>query len=250
MIDVKQLQTSPKINRVICIIGMDGCGKTTHSHLLVSNLEDSGRKCRYIWLGNAYFFSYPFMIVCRALGFTKTHHLAKGLDISEHQYYKNKLISLIWPWVQFLDAIMIVNLRTKLLLWRGFTVVCDRFIPDILVELMMDVNDDRLHKKLVGRLMLRIVPKSAIAILLQVDEKTAWRRKIDVPEMEYLRRRRIGYQLISHSLRIPIVNAEGPIPSVQRQVISIVDELERELSPSNDRISTVRGTHSKAILRP
>jgi thymidylate kinase len=213
------------MNRVICLIGMDGSGKTTHSRRMMTHLEESGVRCRYVWFGTAYFLSYPFMVICRWLSLTKTHYLGNGLAVSEHQYYKNQSISSIWPWIQFLDAMVLVNLRVKPLLWRGFTVVCDRFIPDILVELMADVNDERLCEKLVGRLMLKLMPRSSLVILLHVDEKTAWQRKNDVPELRYLSRRKDEYYLISHNLKIPMVNAEGSIASVQRRVISLVDAL-------------------------
>lgn len=207
---------------------MDGTGKTTHSRGLIDHLRMSGIKCRYVWFGNAYFFSYPFMIICRILGLTNIYHVANGLSVSEHQYYKNKTISQMWPWVQFLDAVIFVNLRVKLLLLRGFTIVCDRFIPDILVELMIDVNNDKLYEELVGRLMLRLMPRSSLVIMLCVDEKTSWQRKDDVPELRYLSRRKKKYQLIGHSMRIPIVSAEGPIASVQGRLVYSVDGLSRK----------------------
>jgi len=204
---------------------MDGSGKTTHSRLMSAHLEESGEKCRYIWFGNAYFLSYPFMIICRMLGLTKTYHLANGLAVSEHQYYKNRSISSMWPWIQFLDTIILANLRIRLPLWRKFVVVCDRFIPDIIVELMSDVDDDRLYKRLVGRLMLRIMPRYSLVISLRVTEKTAWQRKNDVPGLEYLIRRKNKYHLISHGLGIPTVNAEGSIVSVQQRLMALADGL-------------------------
>lgn len=204
---------------------MDGSGKTTHAHRIIAHLQKSGNKCRYVWFGTAYFLSYPFMILCRVLGLTKTHYLTNDSAVSEHRYYDNKSVSLIWPWIQFLDIFIFVNLRVNLPLWGGFNVVCDRFVPDILVELMTDVNDDKLYKKLVGRLILRLMPRSLTVFLLDVDEKIAWLRKNDVPELRYLTRRRNEYRLISQDLKIPMVNAEGPFGFVQRYLLAQIDGL-------------------------
>lgn len=228
---MKQLQPLLKRTRVVCLIGMDGSGKTTHSRRIIDHLQESGIKCHYVWFGNAYFFSYPFMMICRMLGLTTTHHLANGLAVSEHEYYKNKSVSLTWPWVQFLDAAIFVNLRVRLPLWRGLTVVCDRFIPDILVELMTDINDDRLYEKIVGRLMLMLMPRSLIVVLMDVDEKTAWRRKNDVPELKFLSSRRRRYCMISHDLKIPRVNAEEPFVTVQKHLLSLIDGSNGRMGP-------------------
>jgi thymidylate kinase len=226
---MKELREPPNGKGAICLIGMDGTGKTTHSRALIDRLHKLGIKCKYVWFGKASFFSYPFMMVCRMLSLTTTHHIENGITVSEHKYYRNRLISRVWPWVQFLDVLVSVKrARIKLLLWRGFTVVCDRSIPDMLVELMVDVNDNDLHKKLVGQLMLRLMPRPLILISLDVNERTAWRRKDDVPEIECLSRRRNVYRLISRDLGIPTVDAEESIVSVQRRVITLVDGLDRK----------------------
>jgi len=220
-----QLQKAPKEkNRVICIIGMDGSGKTTHSRRLVDYLRESGIKCKYIWFGTASFLSYPFMIICRMLGFTRIHNLPNGLAIPEHQYYRNRPISSIWPWIQFLDAFTLVNLRVKVPLWRGFTIVCDRFVPDILVDLMTDVNDNRLYEKLIGRLMLRLTPRHSLFVSLRVSEKTAWTRKDDIPGLMYLSRRKEGYHLLTNHLRTQVIDTEESIFSVQQRLTSLVDK--------------------------
>lgn len=69
---------------------------------------------------------------------------------------------------------------------------------------------------------------SSLVILLHVDEEIAWQRKDDVPELRYFSRRKNEYYLIGHYLRIPIVNAEESIASVQGRVISLVDAMDKK----------------------
>jgi thymidylate kinase len=209
--------------RMVCLVGLDGSGKTAHSIALIDHLRKARIKCRCIWFGNAYFLSFPFMIVCRMLGLTTIYRIENRVTVSEHKYYKNKAISKIWPYVQFVDVMIFVNFRVKMLLWRGFTIVCDRFVPDIIVELMTDVNDTGLYKKRIGRLMFRLMPHGSLLVTLDVNEETARRRKSDIPRLGYLSQRRNNYRLISSYLEIPLVNAEERFEFVQQNLVDLVD---------------------------
>ncbi len=215
---------APKKNRVICLIGMDGSGKTTHALKIISHIQKSGTKCKYVWFGAPYILSYPFMILCRILGLTKMYYLANNLTCSEHQYYRNKPVSVLWPWIQFVDVAFLANIRVRLALWRGFTVICDRFIPDTLVELMTDTRNQTLYRETVGRLMLELMPKPLLMFNLNIDEKTAWQRKNDVPEMNYLILRRKAYFVLCNALKIPLVDARKPAAVAQKNLIIQIDE--------------------------
>lgn len=208
------------MNRVICLIGIDGSGKTTHARKIISHLQKSGEKCRYVWFGTPYFLSYPFMVICHILGLTETHRLPNEVTCSEHQYYRNKPVALIWPWIQFLDLALFVFLQVYVSLLLEFTVVCDRFVYDILVEIMADINDNKLYHKLIGRLILRLKPRSAVVFLMDVDEITAFRRKCDVPNLRYLTRRRNDFRLIAQHQNIPIINANQPFFLVNKEIIN------------------------------
>ncbi len=205
-------------NSAICLIGIDGSGKTTHALRIVSKLRQAGARSKYVWFGTPYFLSYPFMVICRVLGLTETHHLQNGLAVSEHRYYLNKPVALIFPWIMFLDLSVFVFLRVYLAVLLGFTVVCDRFVYDTLSELMADVNDDSLDRRIVGRLILRLKPKHASVFLLDVDEVTALRRRPDVPNLKYLTKRRNNLRLIAKRMSIRVVDANQPSPVVQRQL--------------------------------
>lgn len=213
---------------MVCLIGIDGSGKTAHAQSILLDLQKSGVKCKYVWFGNAYFLSYPFMAFCRVLSLTDTHRVANEATCSEHQYYKNKAVALLWPWVQVMDLVFFTILRVYLPLWRNFTVVCDRFVQDILVEIMADVDDNQLHKKLVGLPILRLKPRSAMVFLLDVNEAIALRRKHDVPNLRYLTRRRNNYRLISRDLKIPIVRAQGSFGCVHKQLVGMIHGLKSE----------------------
>lgn len=202
----------PRI-RLICVIGIDGSGKTTHTQKLLGAIVNSA-KTRYVWFGSAYFLSYPFMAFCRLFGFTKTYILASNGDHTEHQYYRNKCIAFLWPWVQLIDTLIFVTLKIYIPLRRGYLLVLDRFVHDILVDLMVDVNDFNLHKSFVGQLMLRLIPAGAITFLFDLDEQNALQRKVDIPNSRYLTVRRKYYRSIAHRLKMVRIDSSCSISLV------------------------------------
>ena len=212
------LRRASQRNSAICLIGIDGSGKTTHALRIVSNLQQSGAKSKYVWFGTPYFLSYPFMVICRVLGLTETHHLQNGLTVSEHRYYLNKPVALIFPWIQFLDLSVFVFSRVYLAIFLGFTVVCDRFVHDTLSELMADVNDDALDRRIIGRLILGLKPRRASVFLLDVDEVTALRRRPDVPSLKYLAQRRKNLLTISKHADVQVINANDGFSSIHERL--------------------------------
>ena len=205
--------------QLICLIGGDGTGKTAHAKKILSDLQSSGKSCRYVWFGQPYLLAYPFMFLCNRLGYTVNHQLPGSIVCQEHQYYRNKAIAFVWPWIQLFDLAALVLLRVYVPVWRGITVVCDRFVYDTLVELMADTNDGELYRKTVGKLVLGLKPTFAVVVRLNVEAQTAFNRKNDVPHVRFLRVRRENYETLSRQLNLATVNAEQPFDLVHQKIM-------------------------------
>ncbi|MCW4010407.1 MAG: hypothetical protein NWF05_07280 [Candidatus Bathyarchaeota archaeon] len=205
--------------KAVCLVGGDGTGKTAHAKKIVSDLRKAGFKCRYVWFGQPYLFSYPFMFLCSRLGYTKKHILQNRVVCKEHQYHKNKALATVWPWVQLFDLAVLVLTRVYLPVWRGIIVVCDRFVYDTLVELMTDTGNSNLPWRTAGKLMRSLNPSFSVVIRLNVDAQTAFERKNDVPDVRFLRLRRENYQIIGRQLNIKTVDAEQPFDVVHCQIM-------------------------------
>lgn len=202
---------------LICIVGIDGSGKTTQALRLFSDLKKT-TKCKYLWLRSSYFFSLPFMFFCRTLGLVSLYILPNNKKRVKHHYHRNKPIALIWPWIQLVDLLFLAALRIYILS-LFFFVVCDRYIHDVLVDIMVDTNNRQLHKKLVGRLMLRLIRRSAKVLLLDVDEMIALQRKNDIANFEYLSVRRELYHTIATYLKIPVIDGGQGFSLVYENII-------------------------------
>jgi thymidylate kinase len=213
---------------LICFSGIDGSGKTAHSLRTYQDLQKSGRKCRYLWFGTPYFISYPFMALCRFLNLTSRYQVSNKLVVSEHQYYKNKPVAFLWPWIQFLDLSVYTFFEVRLPIWAKSSIVCDRFIHDILVELMADVNDALLLKKPVGRLILKLKPKGTTTFFLDVNVKDAFQRRPDVPNLRYLTRRMNYHRLIRAiaDADVTVVDANQPFITVQEEIAADLNRID------------------------
>ena len=220
----KLVFSDPTRKPLICLIGIDGSGKTTHARKIIAQLQTKGYSCKYVWFGAPYLISFEFMILCRTLGLTKTHSLPQKLSYSEHQYYRNKAITQIWPWIRFLDLVVLVSLLVNLPRTRGFAVVCDRFVHDNLVEIMIDIRDCNLHKKMVGKLILRLCPIQSKVFLLDVNEEFAFKRKFDLPNFNYLVKRRQMYKSMAEDLPIHIISADRSFSSVNKELVMKINE--------------------------
>src|SRR3989304_2866001 len=118
------------------------------------------------------------------MGIVKKYDLRNNGRYVDHQYHRNKCIAFLWPWVQAIDILLLIGPRILARI-RRTPLVLDRFVQDILVDVMAEVNDPNLHRRLVGKMMLGLVPRGAITFLFDVDELTALQRKTDIPNFEY-----------------------------------------------------------------
>ena len=210
------------LEKIIILTGIDGSGKTRHAQMLVSDYLRTGEDCSYIWMRTAYFFSLPFMVICRLLGFASMKKLPNGKTSIEHLYYYSKPISLLWPWVQLVDLLLFLTVKVHTRFMRRNIVVADRFIHDILVDLMVDVDNPNLHQSLVGKLILSLIPAGAITILFDADEQTALQRKSDIPSKQYLTTRRQKYKMLANYLAFSEISS---IPSFDIVHEELLDEI-------------------------
>jgi dTMP kinase len=154
------------------------------------------------------------MVFCRAIGMTEVHHFRDGSSSSEHHYYRNRVVAAVWPWIQFFDAVISVVFLVYIPMMSGVVLVCDRFLHDLIIDLMVDTGSSTLHKRMVGKLILHLVPRQSLVFVLDVDESIILMRKNDIPSMDYLRKRRKLYRLLAAYLDLPLLDCSQPFDVV------------------------------------
>ena len=167
--------------KLICIIGPDGTGKTTQANLLVKYLRQQGIDCEYKWLRFHHFFSLPVLAVARLMGLSRVETLESGEMIGYHDFCKSKLISTIYSYALLIDTFVFTTLKVIILMkYFGKTIICDRFIYDTLVDLIISTQNSSLLNSNIAKHYVAIIPENCLTMALSSDEKTLRKRRENI----------------------------------------------------------------------
>jgi len=87
----------------------------------------------------------------------------------------------------------------------GCTVICDRYVLDLMVEGMADLKDSPESKRLSFKL-LRFLPRPQQAFLVRVDPRVAFERKPDMPTLSHFRARAELYNELAGDLGVVVLD--------------------------------------------
>ena len=144
--------------RCVHLAGENGAGKTTQAKALLALLRCDGLPARHVWLRFPRFFCAPLLAYARLRGYSHR----ETVDGHEHGYWdfrRSWIMSVLFPWALLLDSWLAALVKIYLPLWRGYVVVCDRFVIDILADLMVGLGDACWDERMPGRLFLALLPR-------------------------------------------------------------------------------------------
>jgi len=107
------------------------------------------------------------------LGYT---HRTKidGIQFYWRDIRRNPVLARIWPIVLLLDFLPKAIWSVTVPVLRGKTVICDRYLYDIMAEL----SDDGLLSIQTKKILWGMVQQPALAFLIDVDTDLAWKRAL------------------------------------------------------------------------
>lgn len=208
--------------KLICIIGPDGTGKTTQAKLLVERLRKEGINCEYRWLRFYHFLSLPLLALARLMGLSEVKTLSSGRKIGYHYFYKSKAISKLYPVFLFLDTLIFAILKVyiPIKLFKK-TIICDRFVYDTLVDLMVSTGNYEIYNSIIGKLFVKLIPKNSKTIMLMADEDVLRQRRDDVREDKTLNLKIKLYRELSDEFGLPVVNAGLSVDEVYLKIVEM-----------------------------
>lgn len=157
---------------VIYVMGIDGSGKTTVVEWLAHTLREQGYQVDVQWLRFNHVLSKPLLAFCRLTGLTR-YEKKNGIRVGYHDFHRSQIVSWLFVFLQYLDALR-VKLTRVLPRLRGErnVVILDRYVYDIIIDLMIDTGIDELDDTWLGRAMIGLLPQGT-AVLPLARERNA-----------------------------------------------------------------------------
>jgi len=205
---------------LICLIGVDGTGKTTQAKALLQQLRERGIRSKYVWLRFFHFFSIPILFLIRLRGLSNTTVSPSGRKIGYHDLHESIVLSNLYQITLFVD-ILIYKLFKIDIPRRIFScnIICDRFIYDTIVDLMISTQNEQFMKKLPGILFVGLIPNDAIAFLLNAESDTLSLRRDDIMADKNLDKRIRYYQRLQDVFHINLIDAEDSQFNITNKII-------------------------------
>jgi thymidylate kinase/predicted nucleotidyltransferase len=246
---------SPEMNsalpstRLIYLAGADGTGKTSHAKVIVERLRRRGVRVRYVWFRWPALLSLPLLAYCRLRGLTR-YRMVDGVRYGGWEFHRSRLVSALFPWLLLADTALASLARVHVHRWRGLTVICDRFVYDVLVDLMLAVDDERLFTRAVGRLFLRLVPKDGVSVVLDAPEATLRQRKVDLRHDDCIARRRELYLSVARAYGLQVLDTSQPMVRGQAELFRLVEDAASRSASESRKMRPVYTKTRNPLLRP
>ena len=207
----------------VYITGCDGTGKTTQASLMMDHYRRQGRDPRHLWLRFPFFLTLPLLAYARLRGLS-WYEEHNGVRQGYWDFRRSWLLRTLLPWVLLIDASVAALFKIHWPLRRGETVVCERFVFDMLVDLSLAFDNPDLHRQLPGRLFLRLLPRQARCVILYLDAQTLRARRSDLEIDKRLEDRLAGFRRLAHDLSLPLLSSEMSIERINEKILHIVQE--------------------------
>jgi hypothetical protein len=201
------------------ITGSDGTGKSTQAGLLASHLEGKGIRCRCLYLRFPFLFSIPFLAYARWRGYS-WREVNKEATHGYWDFSRSRVMRILFPWIFLLDALLAAIGMIHIFLLFGGTIICERFVLDMLVDLSIATQDPGFSDHLPGRLFLELIPQDAGTVILDLDRETICRRRPNLAFDHALASRLEAYRLLGNKLQLPVINTLPPVPRVFDEILA------------------------------
>ena len=211
---------------IICIIGIDGSGKSTIAKRIGTETILTGKKFEYVYARFIPMLSRPLVYLAQSvLGKEKSEN--KNVEMvnraKKKSFLSKPIVSKTTEMIFFLDYLIQILFKVWIPYSRGEYLICDRYLYDTIIsDLGADIGwtgETTLSKI---RKYQRLFPRPSVLIWLEVDPEIAIRRKNDVPSIQFLRERAALYGQIANGFDLKGINANMDQNAVFEEVVNLI----------------------------
>ncbi len=209
---------------LVCFTGIDGGGKTTQAKALYHELRARGVPCQYVWNRfEPWLVALPWKVI-RGVFLPRHEGYVRYLQ-AKRRLLRNRLLPRLFLYSLLLDCWIQTQLKVRLPLVAGKTVICDRYFYDTLVDISVDLGSSWSHSRALLYNFQRFIPQPNVTFLLDLPAAEALSRKADTPSLEYLMERRRLFLKLAGEIDATVVNAREKTEEVRSTILSHLEDL-------------------------
>jgi thymidylate kinase len=227
---------------LICLTGIDGCGKSTQVKMIAERLTAEGWDTVRLWTGGNKTVSRPlvragqYLLQAPRRGRDRRFYArdAARQSLSEefsdylgssHRLFRHRLLRRAWTDLALFEHALEISMAVTPHLRGGQAVVCDRYIYRTIVNLavLLDIPVAGLAR-LLRHPALRLIPRPSWYILLDAPAEVGYARKQDLPSLNYVERRVPIYRGLAAMTNMPVVDATQSPQAIHEHIWHIVSK--------------------------
>ena len=213
---------------IVSVSGVDCAGKTTQLDALEVALTERGHRVRRLWFRPGY--SVWLDALRTKVRQLRPAALPSHTDVKKREeVFARPGVRHAWVTMGAVDTLVSLGAQVRGLSLRGYTVLCDRYVEDAIVDLALNFPelvdlDGRLRRMLVAA-----CPRPDLAVLLMLTRESVAARALlkkepfeDPPEVRA--RRYDAYVDLAAGGRFTVVDADQQVEDVTRAILDALQE--------------------------
>ena len=146
-------------------------------------------------------------------------HATSSIGFVETRLPRKSGLAFLWCLLTQADNFVKTALKLVIPLTLGYTIICDRYVLDLLVEGMADLHDSSDSRR-IGYRILRLLPRANIAFFIDVDAALAFSRKPDLPSLSHFVERVSLYRELAKTEGVRSLNGIQSPENIHREIWS------------------------------
>ncbi|MFH1754370.1 MAG: hypothetical protein ABIA59_01590 [Candidatus Latescibacterota bacterium] len=220
---------------LIAASGCDGSGKTVHVNYLAEAFQTCGLRTRVIWsrggssgLMSMFIRAAKKLISQRAKNESMpgTRGPGPAKEAGENAKVMSRRKNLQNPFLRFLysvlysiDLSLVYCIKTRIHLWLGNAVICDRYLADAQVDFAMTSGQPVDKPPLAMKLLRWFAPRPNLSYVLDVEETEALRRKPEEGSSEHLAEARAMFLRAAKRHDMTIIAAGASKEAIMERIV-------------------------------
>lgn len=210
-----------KIMKTIIISGIDGSGKTSVINALQIELKNRGYTTSYIWLRFNHYLTKIMHAFARIIGLSVKIENEMG-TVWQHRFYKSPLFCSIYIYATYIDTVISKVKYNRVSSNGSDLVICDRWIPDILVDLATKTHRENFLSSKWVSAFFKILPKNVFLFIVSRNESQVLDCRLENRiDPDYSLRNKLYNELMSKN-NLQRIDNNGTIENSVNQIISSI----------------------------